>query len=196
MLATVDRDIVVMLGRGDTVLPDDYPRDVGWERLRWDGEHIVDLATMTGFWVEWNGAFVLHCKSFPGTVFLEMAYADKKLLVLNGGTPRLLTQQEIEEKSTQSIIDSARAELEKLLAKQESLYELIAFILGLLASALIYARTPNTTLRNQIGTAIDSILPELQALPITRMSKNASGKLTTIKTILENFFNKIDNAGG
>lgn len=196
MLATVDRDIVVMLGRGDTVLPDDYPRDVGWERLRWDGEHIVDLATMTGFWVEWNGAFVLHCKSFPGTVFLEMAYADKKLLVLNGGTPRLLTQQEIEEKSTQSIIDSARAELEKLLAKQESLYELIAFILGLLASALIYARTPNTTLRNQIGAAIDSILPELQALPITRMSKNASGKLTTIKTILENFFNKIDNAGG
>jgi hypothetical protein len=74
MQATIDRDLITVMGRGSVTLPDDYPRDVGLERLRWNGSEIIDLATLSGFWVEHkNGMFVLHCLSVQrGNFYISM----------------------------------------------------------------------------------------------------------------------------
>lgn len=196
MLATVDKDIVVVLGRGTVTIPDDYPRNVGWERLRWDGERVVDLADLEGFWVEWNGCFFLHCKEFDGCTYVTMSYTDRFNLILDNGVPRLQTQEELTAKATVDAIANAKAEFARLIEKQDTLYEVVAFTIGLISAALIYARTPNATLRNQIGANIDKILDELQALPLQRMLQNAEAKLTRLKGLLETFYGKIDAAGG
>ena len=83
-----------------------------------------------------------------------------------------------------------------MLDKTDTLYEVVAFAIGLISAALIYARTPNAALRNQIGTNIDAILDELQALPLNRMLQGAETKLTRLKGLLETFYGKVDAAGG
>jgi hypothetical protein len=197
MRATVDGDIIVNIGSGDTVIPDDYPRNVGLERLRWDGERVVDLATLPGFWVEnRGGALVLHCVECEGCTYIEMTYADRKRLIVNGAAPRLQTAEEIAAEKKERVVNAARAELSRVMDKTDTLYEVMAFAIGLISAALIYARTPNATLRNQIGTNIDAILNELQALPLNRMLQGADNKLTRLKGLLETFYGKVDAAGG
>ena len=189
MKATIDKDIVVRIGRGTVEIPNDYPRNVGFERLRWDGEKFVDLIKLNGFWVEYvNGAFVLHCKEFPNTYYVAMSYRDRKNLRLNGTAPRLKTEQELQDEKESAKVRDIQGELKSLLDKEQTTNELLAFLLGLIASLIVYVRTNSPT----IETRLDDILDELQSLPLGRMTRNADNKLIKLKSILEIFYNKLD----
>lgn len=192
MLATVDRDIITVLGRGPVEIGDDFPRNVGLERLRWDGEKVVDLARLEGFWVEnLMGMFLLHCVELPNTYFVTMRYADRKALTLNGGHPRLSTPEEQANQQALAAIKAAKEELARLLNKQHTIYELCAFLLGLISILAIYAKTDDPALRTQIGTMIENNLPNFQALPLQKMLRNSGTKLSYIKDLLDSFYVKI-----
>ena len=84
---TISDDVGVEIGS--------IPRGVGLERLRFDGERIVDLVDLDSIWVEFiNGFFILHCVPVRSSVLVEMNYTDTKRLVNDNGTIRLKTFEE------------------------------------------------------------------------------------------------------
>jgi len=75
------------------------PKDVGLERMRWDGEKLVDLFELSSMWVELNGGvFILHCIQTPNSQLVEMEYKDRKKLWNNNGIFEIKTsvQEEVE----------------------------------------------------------------------------------------------------
>ena len=192
MKAILNKDIVIALGRGPTTIPDDYPRDVGWERLRWDGSQVVDLATLTGMWVEYaNGRFVLHCQQYPDTVYVEMTYAQRKLLYFDG-VIKILTAEQIASAAYDKQVVAIKNLLSNKLEAAGNVAELLMVIVGLIAVVAIYARTGNTT----AGNYLTSIMPKLQALPLARIQDLVPGAADTMKTVFDLYFSKMDELSG
>jgi len=192
MQATIDRDLITVLGRGPVTIPDDYPRDVGLERLRWNGTSIIDLATMNGFWVEHkNGMFVLHCKDMPNTTFIEMAYAARKLLYFDGAI-KVRTLDQVLSDAHNKQVEAIKNLLSNKLETAGNIAELLMVIVGLIAVIAIYARTGNSA----AGTYLTSILPKLQALPLTRIQGLVPDASDTMKTVFDLYFSKMDELSG
>jgi len=112
MKAILDQDIIIHITeRGDTEIGQ-LPKDVGLERLRWDGKKIVDLADLDEMWIECrNGVFILHAIKVPGSQLVKMRYADRKRLTKDGDKIRLKTAEEIEAERQE---DELRAKLARL----------------------------------------------------------------------------------
>lgn len=71
------------------------PAGVGLERLRFNGEKIIDLATLTAFYVVFTGGvYSLHCLPVKNSQPVTMTYAQRKLLFDDSGTYRILTPEE------------------------------------------------------------------------------------------------------
>ena len=190
MQAIVDRDIIVAIGRGPVRIPDDYPRDVGWERLRWDGKRIIDLATCSALWVEHTqaGVFVLHAVEVPNSVLVEMTYADRKNLYLNSGTIHIKTAQQIADELLAKQTEAVRTYLASQVTTPKELAELIMVLTGLIALTAIYARTNNAT----AGAALTAIMPQLQALPLAKIAPLFPNAATTLKDIFELYFTRLE----
>lgn len=189
MQATLNNDIVVAIGRGPVTLPDDYPRDVGWERLRWDGERIIDLATLAAIWVEYvNGQFVLHAVEVSGAVLVEMTYADRRNLYFDGAI-RIKTAQQIADELAAKHLEAVRTYLANQVATPKQIAELVMVMVGLIAVTAEYARTQNATAR----TYLDAALPTLRDLPIQKIAGVAPNALATLKAIFETYFSKLEN---
>ncbi|EGJ51794.1 hypothetical protein [Desulfocurvibacter africanus] len=61
----------------------ELPAGVGLERLRYDGERIVDLAELASMHVRCEGgAFTLHAVAVPGSQPVAMTYADRGRLAM------------------------------------------------------------------------------------------------------------------
>ena len=97
MKAFVQDDIIINITEeGDTEIGS-IPKGVGLERLRFDGEKVVDLADLSEFWVlPTLGGFELHCIEVVNSHLIQMTYSDRKFLTLNSGSIRLKTPEEIE----------------------------------------------------------------------------------------------------
>jgi len=101
MRAILEHDIIRHITEsGDTeigTIPADK-KDVGLERLRFDGTTIVDLADLTGIWVSPLGAgfFELHAVPVPGSQKVAMTYGDRKNLTMENGIIRVKTAQELD----------------------------------------------------------------------------------------------------
>jgi hypothetical protein len=107
MRAIVREDRIIKITEKGNVEIGLLPK-VGLERLRWDGERIIDLANLAQIWVRHEGGyFSLHCKEFPKTQLISMTYKDRKALVIRDG---LITVDH-------SILDSAPKILEAKLSR-------------------------------------------------------------------------------
>lgn len=188
MQATIDRDLIVVLGRGPVAIPDDYPRNVGLERLRWNGSAVVDLATLSGFWVEHkNGLFVLHCLSVPNATFIEMPYAARKLLYFDGEI-KVRTSEQVSAEAHTKKVEAIKNLLSSKLETAGNVAELLMVMVGLIAVVAIYARTGNAA----AGAYLTSILPKLQSLPLARIQGLVPGAADTMKTVFDLYFSKLD----
>lgn len=188
MLATINGDRIIALGRGPVKIPDDYPRNVGWERLRWDGKKIIDLADMPGFWVEFKaGAFVLHCIKLPATTYIEMAYAQRKNLYFDGAIKLKTTEQidaELVSKQTQAVSNF----LSSKICTAGSMAELVMVLTGVIALTAIYARAKDAA----VDKALADIMPQLQALPLEKIAALVPGAVGTLKEIFNMYFSKLE----
>lgn len=87
MKVILDRDMLVSVSSALAATEvGELPKGMGWERLRWDGERVVDLNSLSSVWVEQRGgSYVLHAVQVPGSQLVNMTYADrKKLMTVNG----------------------------------------------------------------------------------------------------------------
>ena len=99
MRAIIQDDIIIkLIGIGKVgieigSLPKENNLNVGLDRVRWDGEKIVDLLYLDEFWIDNNGT--LHCYDTGGCQLIKMKYKDRKRLINDCGTWRIRTKKEI-----------------------------------------------------------------------------------------------------
>lgn len=97
MKATLDQDRILYVSEsGDTDIGI-LPPGVGLERLRFDGQRVVDLADLQRLWVRdlGGGAYELHAVEVPGAQAVDMTYADRRRLTTEAGVIRLRTEDEL-----------------------------------------------------------------------------------------------------
>lgn len=74
----------------------DKPPGVGLERLRFDGSQLVDIATLSEFYVvRRDGSWELHAVEVPGSQLVAMSHKQTWRLINDGGTYRLKTDNEL-----------------------------------------------------------------------------------------------------
>lgn len=73
----------------------DIPKGIGLERLRFDGDKIIDLHTLDHIWVD--NYFNLHCIDIGDCQLVQMTYRDRKNLIDNNGIIQVKTSQDIEQ---------------------------------------------------------------------------------------------------
>jgi len=191
MKAILDRDIIISITiKGDTeigTIPAEK-KGVGLERLRFDGEKIVDLADLAELWVEAVAPnfVVFHAIEVPGSQKVTMTYQDRTRLTVDSGIIRLKTPAEI----------TAEAEhMEKTMTKNRLRQafkrdigdpeDSLADAWKIIALLIIYMRTGEPA----IATFLDSILPDLQAAyPFTTVKDALANNVKTIKTLMEGYY--------
>jgi len=115
MLAILNEDIIVRVSSKGTTEIGTFPKGVGLERLRFDGEKVIDLADLEIIHVRIPGE--LHAIPVPGSQPVTMTYADRKYLVNEGGTLRVLTNTEREEAGIKKFNSQHKARLRAGLVK-------------------------------------------------------------------------------
>ncbi len=72
------------------------PTGVGLERLRFDGEKLLDIATLSEFYVvRRDGSWELHVVEVPGSQLVQMSHKQKWRLINDDGMYRLKTDDEL-----------------------------------------------------------------------------------------------------
>lgn len=156
--AIVDGDIILKLYGGDTEIGA-VPKGVGLERLRFDGQKVIDLIELTAMWVELKqGIFVLHCIPLPDTQLVQMTYDQRNRLINNSGTYRILTDQEVEAAESNAIEISRNNRLLRDLTKRTAGVVLLDMI-KLLYAFILAEREPNA----QVGQWLNSQLADFKA---------------------------------
>lgn len=101
MRAIIKDDLIVKIvgiGKGGIeigTLPKENGLNIGLERIRWDGEKIVDLADLNEIWIDKNG--IIHCIDVGGCQLIKIKYNQRKRLINDGTQWRLKTKKEINE---------------------------------------------------------------------------------------------------
>lgn len=186
MKATLDQDIIAALHAGDTEIGE-LPPGVGIERLRWDGARLVDLDSLAGIWVEVvNGTYRLHAVAVPGAVLVPMTYRQRKMLMLNGGSPRLKT---IAEATAEAEAEQARQAQDDLDRSQNErigdLSQRVLRLYQLLFALLVWARTQDKTVEaflNELVPLVKDIFPK------DKIAEGIKADLVELKIIMDEHY--------
>jgi hypothetical protein len=156
--AVIDGDLILRINDGATEIGI-LPKGIGLERLRFDGKKVVDLLTLTFMWVEDKGGlFILHCIPLPGCRLVEMTYSDRARLVNDGGTIRLLTEEEIAAAKAKASIESKNVKfLNDIGGDVEK--ALLLDVIKLLYCFIVAERQPNA----QLGAWLDTQVANMAA---------------------------------
>lgn len=98
--AVLREDVILRITRqGPATDIGALPKGVGFDRLRFDGKRLVDLADLETIYVRPSpGGYDLHVVAVPGSQPVTMRYAERKRLTMEGGTIRLMSEAEAEER--------------------------------------------------------------------------------------------------
>ena len=188
MKALLNEDVIIKINSFDGIEIGKLPLGVGLERLRWDGSKIIDLADLSEIWVRnKNGSWELHCIQVDNSQLVEMTYADRKKLILNGGSIRLKTEQEIEDERIARLLKVAKA---KLSAKMGEITDLHMAMLAFIMALIVYARNQPQALADFFDTLIPHII---DTFPMDRWEDELMDFAKDLKQFLTEYYNEIDN---
>jgi len=191
MKAILDHDFIISFSVKDGVEVGTIPaekKNVGLDRLRFNGHSIVDLADLTEIWVEAVAPdfFICHAIEVPGSHKMAMTYRDRKNLVMDNGMIRLKTAPEItvEKKSQEKtmIKNRLRQGFKRDIGDPE---DSLADAWKIITLLIVYIRTGEPG----IATLLDAILPDLQAAyPFEKVKDALVDNAKTIKTLMEGYY--------
>jgi hypothetical protein len=192
--AILDNDKIVRITEsGDTEIGT-VPKDVGLERLRFDGEKVVDLANLSEFWVLLvNGGFELHCVEVPKSQLVQMNYADRKYLRMNGISIRLKTIEEISIELEQIKASAVKAKLRsKLNETIGDIHDQHQNSLALICALIVYSRQQPQALSD----FFDDIIPDIKdTFPLNRVETILKKGAKDLKASMEEYWRDIDSIG-
>jgi hypothetical protein len=192
--AILDQDKIVRITEdGDTEIGT-IPKNVGIERLRFDGEKVVDLADLTEFWVvPINSGFELHCIQVPNSQLIQMNYSDRKYLRLNDSTIRLKTPEEVSAESVDTATENAKNRLRtKLNESIGDIHDQHFNSLALICALIVYARQQPQALQ----FFFDDIIPDIKDIfPLNRLEDILKQAAKDLKTSMEEYWQSLDDIG-
>ena len=187
MQAILNDDIIINLViKGGTEIGN-IPKGVGLERLRFDGEKVIDLAELSAIWVRHieSNAFELHCVDVGNCQLVEMSYRQRRLLISNTGTYRIKTKRELEidrvaeanQKSTAKMIAMIQSGFGCADVLQVHLFALIVFL-------IVYEKKPKADL-------FDNILPDIvEMFPVEKWEPILIDSVKKLKIIMKEYNSK------
>lgn len=206
--AILNEDIIIRLVIVGGVEVGNIPKGIGLERLRFDGEKVVDLAALNQIWVRnINGVFELHCRDigyyktvddediWVGTCQLvNMAYADRNNLTLSDGVIRVKTPEELN-------TDYYNAQLSKLkTALRTKLYSTVGDLqdqhmqtLAFTCALIVYARQQPSALADFFDSIIDDIK---DCFPLNRWQDILTQGGADLKAALQEYYTNLDILNG
>jgi len=186
--AIVKEDIIVKLDSVNGIEIGDIPKGVGFERLRWNGEKIIDLVDLTEFWIRINNnIFELHCIPVDYSQLVIMNYADRYNLTINGGSIRIKTDQEIIEEENNRLLRLAKSKLSK---KMGELIDLNLSMLAFICSLIVYARQQP----QQLADFYDEIIPDIKdVFPLNRWEQDLKQFGRDLKQFINEYYAEIDD---
>jgi hypothetical protein len=192
--AILDQDKIVRITEDGDIEIGTMPKNVGIERLRFDGEKVVDLADLNEFWVvPINSGFDLHCIEVPNSQLVEMNYADRKYLRLNNSVIRLKTPEEVSAEGMQVATDSAKSRLRaKLKENIGDIHDQHFNSLALICALIVYARQQPQAL----SFFFDDIIPDIKDIfPLNRLEGILKQAAKDLKTSMEEYWQNLDDIG-
>jgi len=199
MKAILDQDIIIYITeKGDTeigTIPSNK-KDVGLERLRWNGTKIVDLADMSEIWVKSvsNNFYELHAVKVLDTQKVQMTYRDRKNLIIEDGTIRVKTVLEIENGMKVEQESMTRNQLRQVFKRDTGdIEDLLADAWKLISLIIIFMRTNDP----KVAAFLDDILPNLQkAYPLEKIKDQLSENIATIKNLMQEYYQRKEKRAG
>jgi len=193
MKAILYNDLIINLSATEGIEIGGLPKGIGLERLRFDGQIVVDLALLSNIWVleKVPGFYELHVIPIPGSQLVAMAYADRTKLITEGGAIRVKTPAEIETerlvKQCLLLKNRLRKRLEK---KTGDNADQLADAYKLIFALIVYARTQNPAL----GQFFDDLIVDIKDIyPLARVKDALIQAAKTLKTEMEQYYIDIDN---
>ena len=162
------------------------------ERLRFDGEKVIDIAELTEFWVAQSGkGFDLHCVEVPNSELVQLNYSDRKYLRTNKSSIRLKTPEEIATEQIQSKVMAAKTRLRaKLKASIGDIEDQHQDSLALICALIVYARQQPQALSD----FFDSIIPDIKDIfQLDRVEENLKKSAKNLKTSMEEYWQELDD---
>lgn len=188
MKALISEDIIIKVCESGNVEIGSMPKGIGLDRLRWDGNKIIDLSNLNEFWIRNNGGiFELHCIPVKDSQLVEMSYADRKNLVLNGNSIRIKSSLEIDNERIARLKFEAKNRLKEKLGDITNLnMELLAFICAI----IVYIRQQPA----QLELFFDSIIPDIKDIfPMSRWDTVLKNFSKDLKQFMNEYYNEVDN---
>jgi len=187
----LDQDIVrnVVLNGGIEVGP--KPKDVGLERLRFDGKRLVDLATLQEIWVKQISpeVFELHAVPVEGAQLVAMTYRKRRRLTADpDGTIRLKTPEEMDAEMRRDVELLAKNEYRRRLREWDDLEDRIERLYQLVFMVINYIETGDQSVKS----ALDALLPDIRdAYPLEEYKDRLTADVKAMKAALETYHQEI-----
>ena len=192
MKAFLDHDVIVNITeQGDTEIGT-LPPGVGMERLRFDGEKVIDLVDLSEFWVVQSGkGFDLHCIEVPNSELVQLNYTDRKYLRANGDSIRLKTAEEISAEQVQAKVVAVKNKLRaKLKASIGDIEDQHQVSLALICALIVYARQQPQVLAD----FFDLIIPDIKDIfELNRVGGELKKSAKDLKISMEEYWQEMDN---
>jgi len=160
MKAIIDRDIITYITPRGSIEIGSLPKGIGLERLRWDGEKIIDLADLESIWVGHD--LTLHAIEVPGSRLIEMNYRDRKRLINDAGSIRLKTIDDLESERKTLKKNRLRAGIQKDVGDSQDQLADAYKLICLLVMALVGKDETAQKLLGDLAPDIEAIYPMAQ----------------------------------
>ena len=193
MKAILNNDIIVCLSTTTGTEIGNLPKGVGLERLRFDGQKVLDLALLSTIWVREvvPGFYELHAVSVPGTQQVAMVYADRKNLITEAGIIRVKAPTEINVERLAGERQLLKNRLRKRLEKKTGDHaDQLADAYKLIFALIVYSRTQNPIL----GQFFDDLIIDIKDIyPLDRIKDALIQAAKSLKTEMAQYYTDIDN---
>ncbi|MEW6670238.1 MAG: hypothetical protein AB1427_00960 [Thermodesulfobacteriota bacterium] len=193
MKAILDNDVIISLSTSTGTEIGSFPKGAGLERLRFDGQKVVDLALLSSIWVREPvpGFYELHAVSVPGSQSVAMTYAQRANLTTDpGGAIRVKTPAEIDAERLSQEKQLLKNRLRKRLeAKTGDAPDQLADAYKLIFALIVYARTGSPVL----GQFFDSLIPDIKDIyPLDHVQAALIQAAKDLKAEMAQYYAAID----
>ena len=191
MKALIKEDILIKISLTDGIEVGDIPHGVAPDRLRWNGSELIDLATLTQFYVRHLGSnyFELHAIELPNTQLVNMQYAQRKDLRTNPLTGEIYVASMVvkADEAIEEEIKLIKAGMQKFLICNQT--EIFIKHFAFTAALIVFASEQPPALKAFFDSIADNIKA---AFPMVRWETVLRNFAGDIKIYLESYYEALD----
>lgn len=192
MKAILDNDIILRFDEANGIEIGALLKQVPHDRLRFDGDEVVDLYLQSEFYVEFrDGVFLLHVVDVIDSQLVQMNYRDRKFLTNDAGIYRVLTNQEIVDNEKNRRRSESKNRLRQSIKTDVGdAGDNTSDAFKLLILLAFYVRTQNA----QAEQLLDQFLIKAKDIyPIDRIKDGLINLSQKMKTKMDNYYQELDD---